>query len=67
MSHSQGIPLDSFRVLAERAGMNLSDQELADLKPLYEQYSERVAALHEADLGAEDMAVAFPPDWAPQS
>jgi hypothetical protein len=67
MAETTGISLDSFRVLADRAGLTLSIEELVALKPMYDFYTEQVRQLHEIDLGAEDLAVVFPPAWDPQS
>jgi len=61
MSEQAGISLDDFRVLVERAGLNLNADELADLKPMYDFYAPLVQALHEVELDAEDLAVTFLP------
>ena len=63
MAAQSGIPLDHFRVLADRAGLNLSDEELQDLKPMYDHYAALVASLHDVDLQEEDLAVSFSPAW----
>ena len=55
------LSLDDFRVLVERAGLNLNAEELAALKPMYDYYVPLVQALHEAELDAEDLAVTFLP------
>ena len=54
--------LDAIRAVAERAGLRLSDDELSELKPIYERYAAEAARLHEAPLDAEDLAVVFTPD-----
>ena len=43
--------------------MNLTDEELEALKPMYDHYIGEAARLHELELGAEDLAVAFSPVW----
>ena len=63
MAESEGISIGDFRVLVGRAGLSLTDEELESLKPMYEHYAGEAARLHELELGAEDMAVAFSPDW----
>lgn len=63
---SNSISTDEFRALALRAGMDLSDDELEDLKPMYEYYIEPVARMNALDLDAEDLAVAFSPGWEPE-
>jgi hypothetical protein len=67
MAESTGIALEHFRVLVERAGLQLSDTELAALQPMYDFYAEQIRKLHEVELGAEELAVTFLPHWDPQS
>ena len=55
-------PLDALRAVAERAGLRLSDDELRELKPVYDRYATEAARLHEAQLDAEDLAVVFTPN-----
>ncbi len=55
-------PLDAIRAVAERAGLQLSDDELRELKPIYERYATEAARLHDAPLDAEDLAVVFTPN-----
>lgn len=63
---SNSISTDEFRALALRAGMDLSDDELEHLKPMYEYYIEPIARMNALDLDAEDLAVAFSPGWEPE-
>lgn len=63
MAESEGISLGDFRAIVSRAGLSLTDEELESLKPMYEHYAGEAARLHELELGAEDLAVAFSPDW----
>jgi hypothetical protein len=63
MAETAGISLENFRVLVERVGLSLSHEELVSLKPMFDFYAEQVQQLHELDLGAEDLAVVFPPGW----
>ena len=55
-------PLDALRAVAERAGLRLSDDELRELKPVYDRYATEAARLHEAPLDSEDLAVVFTPN-----
>ncbi len=55
-------PLDAMRAVAERAGLQLSDEELRELKPVYDRYASEAARLHDAPLDAEDLAVVFTPN-----
>ncbi len=55
-------PLDAMRAVAERAGLDLSDDELLELKPVYDRYATEAARLHDAPLDAEDLAVVFTPN-----
>ena len=60
------ISMEEFRALATRVGLELDDEELAHLKPMYEHFLEPVARMNALDLDAEDLAVAFSPDWDPE-
>jgi hypothetical protein len=61
MSEPNRISLDDFRVLVERAGLNLSAEDLAALKPMYDFYVPLVQELHDVELAAEDLALTFLP------
>ncbi len=63
MGESESISMDAFRVLADRAGLGLTSEELESLKPMYDHFARQTAVLSELELGAEDMALRFPPDW----
>ena len=63
---AEGIALEAFRVLTQRAGLALSDEELTSLKPMFDFYAEQIESLHSLDLDSEDLAVAFVPTWNPQ-
>ncbi len=60
------ISLEEFRVLANRAGLELSDDELEHLKPMYEHFLEPVAQMNALELDVEDLAVVFSPGWDPE-
>jgi hypothetical protein len=63
MAGSHALSLEHFRTLTVRAGLTLTDAELTDLKPMYDHYAALVQRLHEVELGEEDLAVTFLPDW----
>ena len=67
MAESEGISLEHFQILTERAGLQLSRDELAALKPMYDFYADVIQSLHEVPLDAEDLAVTFLPDWTSAS
>jgi hypothetical protein len=67
MAESEGISLDHLQVLAARAGLQMSREELAALKPMYDHYARQITRLFAADLGAEDLAVVYSPNWDSQS
>ena len=54
---------EDFRLLVERAGLALTAAELEALKPLYEVYLETIRPLKSIDLKAEELGLAFQPDW----
>ena len=67
MAESETIAVEHLRVLAERAGLALKDEELVALKPMFDHYAKQVKALFEVELDAEDLAVMYSPNWDPQS
>lgn len=67
MAESEGISLDHLRVLAERAGLGMTDEELASLKPMFDHYAKQLKMLYDVELDAEDLAVTYSPNWDPQS
>lgn len=66
MATTEGISPDAFRVLTERAGLNLNDAERTALKPMFDFYAEQIEKLHNVALDVEDLAVVFTPGWNPQ-
>ena len=60
-SGEPGVSMDQFKMLVEHTGFNLSQEELADLKPLYDMYWQQLHLLHSIDFGPLEMAVAFNP------
>ena len=63
MADEKSISIDAFRVLVDRAGLGLTAQELEELKPTYDHFARQTAVLNDLNLGAEDLALHFPPDW----
>ena len=63
MATPDELTIDEFKALVTQAGMTLSDSELSDLKEMYEFSRPGIDALHQVDLGAEDLAVSFEPAW----
>ena len=57
------VSMEEFRQMAERAGLGLTEQDLEDVKPIYELYAAYAARLHDINFGAEEMVVQFHPDW----
>ena len=60
------LTLDEFRFLTERAGMGLSQEELEQLKPLYDMYMQHIKPLYAVDFKAEEIGVSFHPNWSSQ-
>ena len=65
MAATEGISQEAFRVLTDRAGLNLNDAELTALKPMFDFYAEHIEKLHNVELDVEDLAVVFSPGWNP--
>lgn len=57
------ISMEDFRALVVRAGLELADDELAALKPMYEHYLPAIERMNGLDLDDGDLAVAFAPGW----
>ena len=57
------VSAETFRTLAELAGLGMSDEELAELKPLYDLHAEYVRVLHSIEFGPEEIALTFHPEW----
>ena len=57
------VSMEEFRLMADRAGLGLSDAEVEELKPIYELYAAYAAQLHTINYGSEEMVVEFHPDW----
>lgn len=63
---AETISTEEFRALTNRIGLELSDEELEHLKPMYEHFLEPVARMNALDLDVEDLAVVFSPGWDPE-
>ena len=57
------MSMDEFRLMAQRAGLGLTESELAELKPVYELHAAYARLLHTVNLGATEMVTEFHPDW----
>ena len=62
-SDSEHITIEQFQQLVQQSGLDLTDAELDELKPLYELYLPHINLLRSIDLKAEDMAVEYNPDF----
>ena len=62
-SRSEEISLDEFRRIVERAGLDLSAEELEALKPLHDLYAVHLALVHSVDLKSEELGVTFQAEW----
>ena len=60
---NQEVSIEAFRLMTEQAGLGLNQQEVNELKPLYDLYLQYVNQLHSIDFQAEEIALAFHPDW----
>ena len=57
------ISMEEFKLMADRAGLGMTQDELDSLKPIYELYAAYAQELHTLSFGAEEMVVEFHPDW----
>lgn len=60
---SQEVSIERLKIMAELAGLNMTEQEVEELKPLYDLHFQYARQLHAIDLGAEEIAVSFEADW----
>ncbi len=63
---AETISMEEFRALANRVGLELYDDELERLKPMYEHFLGPVARMNSLELDVEDLAVVFSPGWDPE-
>ncbi len=63
MEQPEAMTMDEFRVIVRRAGLNLEQEELDHLLPLYRQLLVQLDALHDPSLPLELPADTFVPDW----
>ena len=63
MPDTSETSMAEFKMLADRAGLGMSQQELDELKPIYDVYAAYAQELHTLSFGAEEMVVEFHPDW----
>jgi len=59
----ESVTAEEFKLMAGRAGLGMSQEELDELKPMYELYAQYIQLLHSIDLKAEEIGVTFHPDW----
>ncbi len=63
MSQDNSNALEEVKMMAERAGLRLTDEEAAELEPLYSSFQGHLKLLHEVDLGDAGPEVAFSAQW----
>jgi hypothetical protein len=65
-STSEGqVSMDTFKTMIEIAGLGMTEQEIENLKPLYDLYAKYVTTVHSVEHGAEEVAAVFHPEWPP--
>ena len=60
---SSHITLAEFRVLVRRAGLELTQGELERLLPLYQEFTQQLAMLHDPSLSLAEPVMVFPAGW----
>jgi hypothetical protein len=58
--------LEECQALAQRAGLDLSPEELERVWPLYQQLMAQISLLHDPSLPLEEPAIIFPATWFPR-
>jgi hypothetical protein len=61
---SGNITLEDFKVIVQRAGLDLTTEEMEYLLPMYQQLAGQVSMLHDPGLPLQEPAVTFPADWS---
>lgn len=64
-SEQQGVNAEQFAMMTRLAGLNMSQEEIDELKPMYDLYQEYINLVHSIDLQAEEIGLTFHPDWPP--
>lgn len=62
MDETRTMSMEEFKTRVSAVGLELTAEELESLKPMFDLVAARVTAIHELDLGAEDLAVVFRPE-----
>ena len=62
-SRRDNVTPEEFKLMTDRAGLGMKQDELDDLKPLFDLYSLYLQQIHSVDLAEEDMGVTFHPEW----
>lgn len=57
------VSVDELQQMADRAGLGMTGEEVADLKPIYDLYAAYAAQLRDIEFGAEEPVTDFAPDW----
>ena len=57
------VSAEEFKTMADLAGLGMTQEELDELKPMYDLHLVYINQLHSIDFGAEEMAVSFEPNW----
>ncbi len=60
---SNPVTLEEIKALARRAGLDLTTDELEGLLPLYQEFTQQLAMLHDPSLALEEPVMVFPAEW----
>lgn len=63
MRETTDVSLEELKLMADLAGLGMDQDELEELKPIYDLYAEYARQLHDIEFGATEMVVEFRPDW----
>jgi hypothetical protein len=62
-SGQQGINAEQFAMMTRLAGLNMRQEEIDELKPMYDLYQKYIRLVHSLDFGAEEIGMTFHPEW----
>ena len=62
-SGQQGVNAEQFAMMTHLAGLNMRQEEIDELRPMYDLYQAYIRLVHSIDFQAEEIGLTFHPDW----
>ena len=61
---ASNVTLQEFQVIVQQAGLDLNQEEMEHLLPIYQQFAEQVHMLHAPELPLDLPATKFTAEWS---